>query len=58
MVKAQLTQSEAGKRQLELLEKGRQMALDSIVKKGAAAYSPILQNDYGLPKEVADTVKF
>ena len=58
VVKAQLAQSEAGKRQLELLEKGRKMALDSIAKKGAAAYSPILQNDYGLPKEVADTVKF
>ena len=58
VVKAQLAQSEAGKRQLELLEKGRKMALDSIAKKGAAAYSLILQNDYGLPKEVADTVKF
>ncbi|MGM9688078.1 MAG: ABC transporter substrate-binding protein [Alloprevotella sp.] len=58
VVKASLAQSDTGKRQLELLEKGRKMALDSIAKKGAAAYSLILQNDYGLPKEVADTVKF
>lgn len=46
------------KKQWKLFEKGRRMALDSIRIKGPSAYSIILQKDYGLPKEVADTIKF
>lgn len=45
-------------KQWELFEKGRQMAIDSLKIKGPKAYSLILQKDYGLPKEVADTIKF
>lgn len=44
--------------QWKLLEKGRRMALDSIRIKGVNAYSLILQKDYHLPKEVADTIRF
>ena len=44
--------------QWQLLEKGRQIALDSIRKNGPKAYSLILQKDYGLPKEIADTIRF
>lgn len=46
------------KKQWKLFEKGRRMALDSIRIKGSSAYSIILQKDYGLPKEVADTIRF
>lgn len=46
------------KRQWKLLERGRRMAIDSIRIKGPKAYSLILQNDYGLPKSVADTIKY
>lgn len=44
--------------QWKLFEKGRKMALDSIRTKGVGAYSLILQKDYHLPKEVADTLRF
>lgn len=44
--------------QWKLLEKGRRMALDSIRIKGMSAYSLILQKDYHLAKEVADTIRF
>ena len=44
--------------QWQLFEKGRRMALDSIRIKGPKAYSIILQKDYGLPKSVADTIKY
>lgn len=46
------------KSQLLLLEKGRKMAIDSLRAKGPRAYSIILQKDYGLPKQVADTIHF
>lgn len=46
------------KSQWVIFEKGRRMALDSIRIKGPKAYSLILQKDYGLPKEVADTIRF
>lgn len=44
--------------QWQLLERGRRMALDSLRIKGNRAYSLILQKDYGLPREVADTIRF
>lgn len=46
------------KSQWAIFEKGRRMALDSIRIKGPKAYSLILQKDYGLPKEVTDTIRF
>lgn len=46
------------RQQWQLFEKGRRMALDSIRIKGPKAYSIILQKDYGLPKAVADTIKY
>lgn len=46
------------KKQWELLEKGRKMALDSIRIKGAKAYSIILQKDYKIPQNIADTIRF
>lgn len=52
------TESDTRKQQWKLFEKGRQMALDSIRQKGAKVYSIILQKDYGIPKEVADTIRF
>ncbi|MDD6732098.1 MAG: ABC transporter substrate-binding protein [Bacteroidales bacterium] len=45
-------------RQVELLQKARNMALDSLRQKGNAAYSAILQREYGLPASVADTIKY
>ena len=45
-------------RQVELLQKARDMALDSLRQKGNAAYSAILQREYGLPASVADTIKY
>lgn len=44
--------------QWKIFEKGRKMALDSIRIKGPKAYSLILQKDYGIPKEIADTLKY
>lgn len=46
------------KKQWLLFEKGRKMALDSIRIKGAQAYSLVLQKDYGIPKQIADTIKY
>lgn len=46
------------KKQWELLERGRKIALDSIRIKGAKAYSIILQKDYKIPQNIADTIKF
>ena len=43
---------------MELLQKARDMALDSLRQKGNAAYSAILQREYGLPASVADTIKY
>lgn len=45
-------------RRWKLFEQGRRMAIDSLRLQGSKAYSLILQKDYGLPKEVADTVKY
>lgn len=44
-------------KQYVLFLKGCNMAVDSIRLKGPQGYSVILQKDYGLPKEIADTVK-
>lgn len=41
-----------------LFERARRMALDSLRKHGPEAYSLILQKDYGLPKEVSDSLKY
>lgn len=46
-----------GKARWQLLQQVRRMAVDSLRTRGAAAYSLILQRDYGLPREVADTVR-
>lgn len=46
------------KAQWALFEKGRRMALDSLRLKEPRAFSLILQKDYGIPKEVADTLHF
>ena len=46
------------KKQWDLLERGRKIALDSIRIKGAKAYSIILQKDYKIPQNIADTIKF
>ncbi len=46
------------KQQWKLLEKGRKMAIDSFRIKGPKAYSLILQKDYGIPREVSDTIKW
>lgn len=58
VVKASLWNKPEAKTRMALVEKARQMALDSLRLKGPAAYSLILQKDYGLPREVADTVRF
>ncbi len=58
VMKAERLAKPGVKRQWELFEKGRRMALDSIRQKGPQAYSLILQKDYGLPKEVADTLRY
>lgn len=46
------------KRQWQLLEQGRKMALDSIRVKGLKVCSEVLQREYGLPKAVADTLRY
>lgn len=46
------------KKQWILLEKGRRMAIDSLKTASPKEYSEILQKEYGLPKETADTLKF
>lgn len=46
------------KQQWDLFEKGRKMALDSLRIKGPKAYSLILQQYYGIPQSIADTIKF
>ena len=51
-------QSERVKKQWELFEKGRKIAADSLKILGNTAYSTILQQEYGIPKEIADTIKF
>lgn len=52
------SQNETKKKQWDLFEKGRKIALDSIRIKGAKAYSIILQKDYKIPQNHADTIKF
>lgn len=54
---AWLEANEANKKQFELLEKGKDMALDSLHMKGPVAYSGILQKKYGIVKAMADTLK-
>lgn len=46
------------KKQWELFEQGRQMAIDSLKTASPKDYSKILQKEYGLPKEITDTIKF
>lgn len=46
------------KRQWQLLEQGRRMALDSIRLKGLKVCAEVLRRDYGLPKQVADTLRY
>lgn len=58
VMKRSALRSREQSRRWQLFEQGRRMAIDSLRKKGAEAYSLILQKDYGLPKEVADTVKY
>lgn len=58
VLKRHIGRSGKGRKQWELLEKGRLMAIDSLRQKGPQAYSLILQHDYGLPAEVADTIKY
>lgn len=57
-MKSNRLRKQSVKQQWDLLEKGRKMALDSFKIKGPKAYSIILQKDYGLPREVADTVQW
>lgn len=58
VMKSNRLKSSKRREQWKIFEKGRKMALDSIRIKGPKAYSIILQKDYGLPKEVADTLKY
>lgn len=44
--------------QWERLEQIRHMAIDSLRIKGPKAYKQILQRDYGLPAEIADTLRW
>lgn len=46
------------KAQWKLFEKGRKMAIDSLKHMNRDITSLILQQEYGLPKEVADTINF
>lgn len=46
------------KKQWELFEQGRRMAMDSLRIKGPAAYTVLLQQTYRLPAEVADTLRY
>lgn len=57
MDEAWLEADEANKKQFKLLEKGKDMALDSLQMKGPATYSEILQKNYGIVKAMADTLK-
>lgn len=57
-VRNERSPSSKRKKQWALFEKGRLMALDSLRLKGPKAYSLILQKDYGIPREVADTLRF
>lgn len=52
-----MTQSKI-KQQWDLFEKGRKMAQDSLRIKGPKAYSLILQQYYGIPKAIADTIQY
>lgn len=58
VMKRNRLKSDIRRQQWQLFEKGRKMALDSIRKNGPKAYSVILQKDYGLPREIADTIRF
>lgn len=44
--------------QWERLEQIRRMAIDSLRIKGPEAYKQILQRDYGIPAEIADTLRW
>lgn len=57
MKKSRMTQSKI-KQQWDLFEKGRKMAQDSLRIKGPKAYSLILQQYYGIPKAIADTIQY
>lgn len=46
------------RQQWELFEKGRKMAHDSLRIKGPKAYSLILQQYYGIPQPIADTIQY
>lgn len=52
------SESATKKKQWDLLERGRKIALDSIRIKGTKAYSLVLQKDYKIPQNIADTIKF
>ena len=57
MKKSRMTQSKI-KQQWDLFEKGRKMAQDSLRIQGPKAYSLILQQYYGIPKAIADTIQY
>ena len=57
VVKGKLWNKPEFQAQMALVEKARHMALDSMRLKGPVSYSLILQKDYGLPREVADTLR-
>lgn len=46
------------KKKWELFKQGLAMAKDSLRTRGVGAYTDVLQKDYGLPKAVADSLKF
>ncbi len=57
VMRRSVTATPQGKRRWSLFERVRRMAIDSLRTHGNAAYSLILQRDYGLPADVADTVR-
>ena len=52
------TDNDRIKQQWTLCEKGRKMAIDSLKTFGSSSYALILQKEYGIPQEVADTIKY
>ncbi len=58
VMKSRSLSNPARKRQWQLLEQGRKMALDSIRLKGLSVCAEVLRHDYGLPKAVTDTLKY
>jgi len=58
VMKADKMKQAAMQKKWERIEKARRMAQDSLRLKGATAFSLILQKDYGVAREIADTLKF